>query len=496
MKYIFKKNLLKNKFLLILIIIVTTFSIYGGFLRIWSSGYEASYWNDESHVAKYGRAILETGRAIDASGYGTGLYQIAMYYITALSFKLLGINEFAGRLPSVIIGTSLIPLIAFITYKLRGYKEAIIAAFLMAFSQMQLAWSTQLRPYIWMEVFTIIIIYLCYKSLQLKKRIIDWYLISGGVLTMLSFLFHGIGLINGIILAGVFVYKIIDNKEYRYLYLLIPAIGISLYIISFTPFFEALFRFNTFLYHYFVFLAYHYNWLLLGAGFGTIVLWFKDRKLSILLTISAALIVAIALFKIHDRYVRYSITAFPLLYMLFGIGVVGVSDYFFKEKHKQILGYIGILVLLFIWPFYKHKIILSPKVYYSINADMRENPIVNYKLAFQKIGKLIKGKEHEVAVMDAWYDRIMWYLPEVDHYYLLLTNPKALTPNMIVTIDKFEKVKSQYKYGVIVVENWQSLTPPELQDHIRKTLKHEFDVQTVPGNEADSWSISVYSWGL
>ncbi|MBI4004876.1 hypothetical protein HY358_01935, partial [Candidatus Roizmanbacteria bacterium] len=47
-----------------------------------------------------------------------------------------------------------------------------------------------------------------------------------------------------------------------------------------------------------------------------------------------------------------------------------------------------------------------------------------------------------------------------------------------------------------LIENWESLTSPELQQHIQKTLKRELDVQNLPYNENDRWSITVFSWGM
>ena len=67
---------------------------------------------------------------------------------------------------------------------------------------------------------------------------------------------------------------------------------------------------------------------------------------------------------------------------------------------------------------------------------------------------------------------------------------------MISTISEFNREKSKYPYGVVLVENWESQASPELQEYIRTTLKKEFDVNNLPYNEADKWSISVYSWNL
>ena len=129
---------------------------------------------------------------------------------------------------------------------------------------------------------------------------------------------------------------------------------------------------------------------------------------------------------------------------------------------------------------------------------MRENPIVDYAIAFDKIRKMISGKK-SVILMDAWNDRIPWYLPDQE-YIFLTKNEKYIDPTfnekMVGTIAGFESEKKRYQSGVVLVENWESLTPPDLQKHIRDTLTRKFDVENLPYNEADKWSISIYTWGL
>jgi hypothetical protein len=178
--------------------------------------------------------------------------------------------------------------------------------------------------------------------------------------------------------------------------------------------------------------------------------------------------------------------------------VVGIFKEVFNQKIsflKTILLSLIVIFLGFYLPIKDEKIILTPKKYYSLNADMRENPIVNYKSAFSKIRKLIQGKEKTIFIGDAWYDRILWYLPYVENYYWLMVSDSK-DERFINKISYFQEIKSQYDAGIVIVENWESMTPPELQEHIRKTLKYEFTQGTVPGNEKDLWSISVYSWGL
>jgi len=478
--------------------------IYGGWLRITSIMYEASYWNDESHTALFSLGIFENGIPSSPIGVSMGIYQSALFYITALSFKIFGITEFAGRLPSVIVGTALIGVIFIVAKRLIGERGALIATFLMAFSQMQLAWSTQLRPYIWMELFTLLVVYWMYEYLQ-KKEMLNKLLVYAGGVSILSLFFHGTGIYNIAIMGSVFLYQIIRLKKWNYLILLGAGGAFSVLLLSFTPFFSTslLLKFNTYLTHYQVYLTHHYLWLGAGAAVGFVYLFWKGkRELAFLLAASIAFIILFSVLKVHDRYVRYSITAFPLLYILFAAGISGSIQLITEKLPKKIpellvTGFIMIVGLAY--PIYKDKILLAPQRYYSINADMRENPIVDYKGAFERIERMIDGRK-DVIVMDAWNDRVPWYLPNQDYVFLVQNGFGMIDPFdgevMVGTVQGFEQIKSQSPLGIVIVENWESMTPAELQEYIRNTLKFEFTQETVPGKEKDPWSISIYSWGL
>ncbi|MFA9289414.1 MAG: glycosyltransferase family 39 protein [Weeksellaceae bacterium] len=486
-------------------IILLILFLIGFALRFSSISQQLSYWNDESHAAFFARAITQTGIPQTPSGSGTGIYQLGFYYVTALFFKLFGITELSGRLPSVLIGSLLIIVIFWITKKVSDTKSAFLASFLMAFSQIQLAWSTQLRPYIWLELFSLAVLYFSYKALS-SKKMVEKNIIFASFSALISAFFHGTGLINLAFISIVFIYKCIRDKQYKYLLALIPATLIAALFLYFS--FGAglaniigLFTtFHTYIVHYRVYLFYHYLWLLIGSGLGVLALWHKNKQLMFLLVGFISLIFFIAIFKINPRYVRYSLPAFPLLYMLFAIGLVNVSEVLAKHlsfKYNKIIILILLSGLFLAWPIKKGKMIMQPQAYYGINNDMRENPIVDYKSAFIKIEKLI-GDREDVIVMDAWNDRVPWYLPD-QPFVWINRDGKGQSPygeKNISTPQQFEAIKKQYPAGIVIVENWESQTSPEMQDYIRRTLKEEFGEQTVKGNEKDSWSITVYSWGL
>lgn len=130
---------------------------------------------------------------------------------------------------------------------------------------------------------------------------------------------------------------------------------------------------------------------------------------------------------------------------------------------------------------------------------MRENPIVDYKLAFANIKELISDKE-DVLVIDAWNDRVPWYLPNQEYIMANVATPEGVDPmygeKFVGTLDGIKNEISDHKSGVVIVEDWQSFMSDEIKEYVRKNLKFEFTVQDLPYNENDHWGISVYSWGI
>ncbi|MEN9327861.1 MAG: hypothetical protein RI947_669 [Candidatus Parcubacteria bacterium] len=485
------------------LIFLTILIIIGFYFRYTGIVKNLSYWNDEGHVAIYARGLEETGKAINTYGQSTGYYQLLMYSVTAISFKLFGVTEFAGRLPSVIIGTVLIAAIYIVSRRSLGKRAALISAFLMTFAQMQLAWSTQLRPYIWLELATLCIVYLCYKFMRNTDSFFDLNIVWAGLITVFAVLFHASGLMNVPIIGFAVVYKSISQKKYAAILYTIPLalIFVAAIFLIFRNVFEILLRFDTDILHYRIFITQNYKWLIAGAAVGGIGLFRRDKSMSILLAVSVALIFAMAIFKINSQFVRYSLPAFPLLYMLFSYGVVIAADMISSHLRSVplLLSTAILMVLVTGYLYKKDKIVMTPKYYYTINHDMRENPIVDYKKAFAGMKQLI-GTRNDILIVDSWNDRVPWYIPGRPFVFASREKKIKIDPQfgekMIRTVDHFEAERTRNNAGIVLVENWESQMIPELQDHIRKTLKHEFDVQDLPYNEDDKWSVSIYSWGI
>lgn len=490
------------------LITIFTIVLSGLLYRLIGISSQLSYWNDESHSALMSRGILLYGSPVTEIGVGNGLYQLAFYYLTAIFFKLLGVTEFAGRLPSVIAGVILIILLFFIVKKLIGIREALIASFIVAFSQIQLAWSTQLRPYIWLEIFTLLIVYFCIQSYRNKKKIIDTNLLISVALFFIAFLFHGTAVINLLFIFIIIMIKSFQQKKYIGLFFLIPLSILAFFMVqnAISHALVLLLKMDFRIYHYFKFLTVNYWWLGLGSIIGIYALYFKDKVLFYILPSFTIIYFIISILKVNTQYVRYSLPAFAIVYILFSAGLIFLfnKDKVFKKDYLRIFYHAIILIIFIFLPIIQRKIIIIPQHYYSINADIRENPIVDYKSAFLQIDKIItqnKLDKRKLLMMDAWNDRIPWYMPK-QQFVLLARDIKGVEidpyygEKIIGTTELFDFERNKFPYGIVIVENWPSQTSPELQEYIRKTLKHEFDVNNLPYNEDDKWSISVYSWGI
>jgi len=484
-----------EKCLLIIILLL------GFIFRIIGIQKNLSFWNDESQVALMSRGILDYGKPVTAIGVGGGIYQIALYYVTALSFKVFEVAEWAGRLPSVIASMGLIIMGFFAGKKMFNTKVAIVVSLLLSFSQIQLAWSTQLRPYIWLELFALLNIYYLYEYLKASRVVIDRNLVLAILISVVSLLFHGTGLLNILIIFLVFLYKIMSTRQYTYA-LLLPIFVFVGYFVIFNSFAgrwddisRSLFHFYFSPLHYRIFLTHNYLWLVVGSFIGFVRLLRRNRELALLLGGSILLIFLVAIFKISPNYVRYSLPAFPLMYILFAEGVVSVADKITKKSYMKWL----LIVLVFVLLSLTGKLVFWPKYYFSINADMRENPIADYKLAFSRIKDLLKDKK-DTLVIDAWNDRVPWYLPGQEFVMTNYANPNGVDltygEKLSGTLDAIKGEIADHQRGVVIVEDWESLMSEDIKEYVRKNLKFEFTVQDLPYNENDHWGISVYSWGI
>lgn len=131
-----------NKLIVILLVFIISIVTI---LRVVNLG-GPSFAADEGFQFFAAKGILEEGKPTLPSGSNYGR---ALIYskIVSFSMSLFGVKESAARLPSVLFGLLTVLLVYYWCKKYFSLKVGLIAAFLVGFSPVEIAWSRECRMY-------------------------------------------------------------------------------------------------------------------------------------------------------------------------------------------------------------------------------------------------------------------------------------------------------------------------------------------------------------
>lgn len=463
-------------------LITVALFLYSFFLRF--GQLSTSFWNDEAHVALVARSLLQGSGGVPWWGYlPTGLYQLGMYYLVAPLQFVFGEAEASQRMVFVIIG-SLIPAALYLfAKKYFSQRVALLASFMTALSVLEIAWSRQMRPYIVLQLLFIAYLY----ALAGKRYIIALIVATLATLFHTSAIvlipliaiaapkkwriFAGVGLLA--IIAGYFL------KVHELLYVIVNNASIELI------------RSHSAHYRFFY---WGYIPLLITATAGIIVSIVRKHHRPIAVAV-AVLTVSLHIMNIMrpgPLYVRYSLIIFPVI-MLYA------SYALFSIPKKYGMQYMA-LALFAAWILLSGKFTLNPYPYYSINADVRENPLADYQQFFTRLNPIIE-KNPRAVLIDAWFDRTYWYSKNRRLDYFITNESdhakydKASRIRFIRSLNELKGVVESNKQGIIIVEEWTSLASEEQKNWIKKNLDYKFTTcDTRLANEG--WCLSAYTWNI
>ena len=128
------------------LLVVAAFVVVGGYWRLIGLG-SVSEWNDEAQSTIYALSILRHGTPGIVSQHLINNWEPLYPYLEAVSIAILGQSDFAFRLPSAILGISLIPISYWVGARLRDRYVGLTLAAMVAFSSEYIAWSRQARWY-------------------------------------------------------------------------------------------------------------------------------------------------------------------------------------------------------------------------------------------------------------------------------------------------------------------------------------------------------------
>jgi len=481
---------MKTKIILLFLILV------GFFYRIYGLTNKYSFWSDESHVAIFARAISETGKPILRNGYHTGAYQWFLYWISAISVKVFGLNEFAARFPSIVFGVLSILVVYLLGKELFNKKVGLLAAFLTTFLKIEILWSRQARPYQVLQFFYLLGAYFIYKlgnNKELEIKNLLGFLISGA----LAFLTHGLGLV--VLFNGLLFLLITSFTKFKKWFLAgLPVFLGGLFLLHqlVLKSFAQIGKANN-LFYYRVFFTHNYLLLTILAGIGGLfLLTKKEHRKFLLFVIFLGMQSFIVSFLLGQAFIRYFYIVFPFIILLAIYGLISLARIPKQNFLKK-----GLLFLLSMTLILgtKEKFAFWPQKTYSLNEDMQEVPEVDWKKIYQIVRKRLKVNPKAVLITN-WNDLPVWYLGEGELDYLIRKDNRRVDPlsgaKFTNSLDKLKKLIKNEKSGLIVLDSWDDRVPDGVREYCHQNLKRELEVDRLYPIQPRYWTVWVYSWGL
>lgn len=515
---------LKNHTIVILLI------LSGFTLRIYNLGIP-SFWLDEAISSIAAIAILDAGSPTLQSGVVYSRAILNTLLIT-LSFAIFGITEFAARLPSVLFGTLMIPLVYLIGSRWGNSRIAIIAAVLITFSVWEIAWSRQARMYQQLQFFYLLSLYLFYEFTVHKN--LKW----GALLTLSvigAVLSHVFGYVLILVFAAYMVIHTIGERKgldgmrnrttILFILLCVVISGFAYYkgIIS-----SVLSTEINYYDIYIYLLKKDLGIFLFIAVPGGTVLVDRDWKRGSLLIL--ALIIPLYFIFYHTLLLgtRYLYFVIPILFILIGYFLDFVIEYLSGvfargmalpihgergvysnlSKHfrvnslnrsismKTITNAVAILLLLSMMQI-SPAFTFTPKERYDLGVNA---PQPDFRSAYMYVKEDMRPSD---AIVSAWTPPTQFYLGKSDYWlafnvigtgagtFLVENSSRDVYTNAtaITDVEAFGKVVEEHDRGWLVVDAtaWYKLKPG-MRDFISGNL-----TCYVAADDVDT--VEVYGWG-
>ncbi|MFA5374632.1 MAG: glycosyltransferase family 39 protein [Dehalococcoidia bacterium] len=314
------------------ILVLIFLTIFGFVLRIYDLG-QQSLWYDEGYSINAALAMLDKGAPILPSGwfYSHGILNTGFI---AASMGMFGETEFAARLPSVIFGTLTIPLVFFFAQKIGGKRTALIAAFLVTFLAIEIAWSRQARMYQQLQFFYILSLYLFYLFTQKRNnRLLALTIIS----TICAALSHtyGFSLIlvyaAYLLLANIrnirkYINKDLFKRKQTIIFLLCAVILLIIGQVCFHVFSSAWGIKMNYFSEYTDYLTEILPVILYLGAVGIVIMFKRDAKTSLLLLLALAIPFYFICFHVKMLAFRYLYLITPILFIYFAYTVTYICD--------------------------------------------------------------------------------------------------------------------------------------------------------------------------
>jgi hypothetical protein len=410
---------------------------------------------------------------------------------------LFGISEWAARIPVVFFGALGIIFAYLVTKKLSDENGGLLAAFLYAFSQLNLANSTQAKPYAILESLSLLPIYLLILLSEKKKKSLGFQVT---IIIVLSFatLTHLIGVFFWIPYC-VYIFPKIKNKLILFIGIVIAIFVFNLWpsVLDFLkPYhgkYIVIFNNTTYLREL---LWRNYAFIFLPAVFGLLSIWKKNKPIALGIITWVLVLLFFWNFRSYSHNIRYLISLFGIIFVFFGV--------FWSKVGEKILGnksWLSCLLVAGMIYLGGYKIIRKPAVYYTPNADLYGDvQIADYKNMYKQIEEKFPDLS-ERAIFNDLIDTERWYLKQQVTAYFMKgfgNNKPEKHPadgkTIYKTLNQFLLEKSKHEKGLLIVEDWESFLPEDIKQYAKKNMTRVIRVEGLPQAQGDNWPLEVYEW--
>jgi len=390
-------------------------TIWGLFLRIYYGGVQ-SFWIDESFSVNAAIGIMQDGTPHLASG--VSYWRGALHTYPMSLFMWLGSHtEFSARLPSMLLGTATIPVVFFIGQRVAGTAVGLAAAALIAFADIEIAWSRQARMYQQLQFFTMLSLYgymRAFVTPSARSVLLTVLAICGAIAS------HILGFLIPIILGLHFV--IVRLSQVRRLkdilslsqphYLIIGIIAfIGVYVSASAE--EAVSGIGGYSVNYMIaYLRYLQIAFPLVLYLGTVglLIWLRYRTLESVLML-LAMIVPMYLLSFHVKllHYRYLYMVMPVLFVGLPVALSVLPELLRLSTYSWVrptIVIIGTLLALTSGSF-----TLAPKINYYLDPL---SPQPNFKTAYSVVSA---GLQVDDVIVDSWPSIGQLYLPRPADYW-------------------------------------------------------------------------------
>jgi len=499
------------------IIIFIAILLTGFGMRLYGISTNHSFWSDEAYIAAMARSIIAGEKGLIEAVRVQDYQPLHLLFVTA-SMALFGISEWSARIGTVVMGSIGIIFAYLLAAKISTREGGLLAAFLFAFSQLNLSNSTQAKQYAAIQTLLLAIFYLFHVLVTLENKNKKKYFVIHAIIIALctiSTLLHFIGIVSWVsYLAFILVeYRkaIIKNLTIKNVFIAVVTaiiLGLILKIPLIIKIFlgssikETFFTYNHLTYFRELFWR-NYGFITLPAIFGILFVPKKFKSATYAVVVYTVILSYLWIFKHYTHNIRYAVPLFGILFVYFAVFWSRVGEDVFKGKV-----WITCLLVAIILYGGGYKFVRKPATYYSPNADFAADvQNANYKKAYVFLDNNFSNLSDYVVYTDFVQFHLYYSggkAPDAifmkPHTAGLKYGEKSVLPvtntPIYTTLNQFLELKSKQPKGLLIVEDWESILPEVIKQYAKKNLKLEYRVESLEVSPTDKWPIEIYSWGM